>query len=71
MKRSPNALQEPIQLPDGKYELPPRGLEGPWEVVPEEQAHAKALQVLRDSKTKAAASSGETASGETKDELKV
>lgn len=71
MKRSPNALQEPIQLPDGKYELPPRGLEGPWEVVPEEQAHAKALQVLRDSKTKAATSSGETASGETKDELKV
>jgi len=58
-------------LPDGKYELPPRGLEGPWEVVPEEQAFAKALQVLRDLKTKVATSSGETAPDEAKNELTV
>lgn len=55
LKRAPTALQEPILLPDGKYELPPRGLEGPWEEVADEQAHAKAIQVLRDLKTKAPA----------------
>lgn len=52
LKRASNALQEPILLSDGKYELPPRGLEGPWEEVPDEQAYSKAMQVLRDLKTK-------------------
>ncbi len=51
-------MQEPVLLPDGKYELPPRGLEGPWEEVSEDQAYAKAIQVMRDSKAKAPTSSG-------------
>lgn len=47
-------MQEPVLLSDGKYQLPPRGLEGPWEEVMEEQACAKATQVLRDIKLQAA-----------------
>lgn len=40
-------------LSDGKYQLPPRGLEGPWEIVTADKAHAKTIQVLRDMKHKA------------------
>ncbi len=75
LKRAPNALQEPVLLPDGKYELPPRGLEGPWEEVADEQAYAKAIQVLRDLKAKAPAPapSEETPSSEEtkKNEIEV
>jgi len=52
LKRAPYALQEPILLSDGRYQLPPRGLEGPWEEVSDEKACAKATQVLRDIKLK-------------------
>lgn len=48
MRRAPVALQEPVLLSDGKYRLPPRGLEGQWEEVTEQQACAKATQVMRD-----------------------
>ena len=54
LRRSPHALQEPVLLSDGKYQLPPRGLEGPWEEVIEEQACAKATQVMRDIKLQTA-----------------
>ena len=47
-------MQEPVLLSDGKYQLPPRGLEGPWEEVIEEQACAKATQVMRDIKLQSA-----------------
>ena len=50
LKRDSNALQKPIALDDGKYKLPPRGLEGPWEEVSNDKAHAKVMQVLRDLK---------------------
>jgi hypothetical protein len=50
LRRSPYALQQPVLLSNGKYQLPPRGLEGPWEEVTEEQACAKATQVMRDVK---------------------
>ncbi|KAL7544886.1 hypothetical protein ACHAWF_008249 [Thalassiosira exigua] len=50
LKRAPYALQEPVRLSDGKYMLPPRGLEGPWEAVSEDKARQKAIQVLRDVK---------------------
>ncbi|KAL7535282.1 hypothetical protein ACHAXR_006393 [Thalassiosira sp. AJA248-18] len=53
LKRAPYALQEPVLLSDGKYQLPPRGLEGPWEAVSDDKACAKAIQVMRDLKTKA------------------
>ena len=56
MKRAPYALQEPVLLSDGKYQLPPRGLEGPWEEVTEEKACAKAIQVMRDVKVQVSTS---------------
>ncbi len=58
-------MQEPVLLSDGKYQLPPRGLEGPWEEVTEEQACAKATQVMRDIKLQSAVgiTFGETEEG--------
>lgn len=50
LKRASYALQEPVLLHDGKYKLPPRELEGPWEEVTEDKACEKAMQVLRDMK---------------------
>ena len=73
LKRASSAVQSPICLPDGNYELPPRGLEGPWEEVPEEQAFAKAMQTLRDLKKKVpTATTSETMTPEeTQNELAV
>mmetsp|Transcript_32807 Transcript_32807/g.53573 ORF Transcript_32807/g.53573 Transcript_32807/m.53573 type:complete len:152 (+) Transcript_32807:900-1355(+) len=52
LKRARYALQEPVLLSDGKYQLPPRGLEGPWEEISDDKACVKATQVMRDMKTK-------------------
>ena len=52
IKRASHALSIPIPLENGKYQLPPRGLEGPWEEVGEDKALSKACQVMRDLKLK-------------------
>ena len=46
LKRASHALQAPILLDEGRYRLPPRGLDGPWEEISEEKAVAKACQVI-------------------------
>ena len=55
LKRDPGALQAPVLTGDGSYQLPPRGLEGPWEEVSDDKACAKTIQVLRDLKVREAA----------------
>ncbi len=43
-------MKKPNSLDDGKYQLPPRGLEGPWEELSDDKTQAKVMQVLRDLK---------------------
>lgn len=50
LKRDPRALHQAVPTGDGNYQLPPRGLEGPWEEVSADKACAKTVQVLRDLK---------------------
>ena len=50
LKRPDNELHRPVPLENGRYQLAPRGVDGPWEEVSLDKACLKVCQSLRDLK---------------------
>jgi hypothetical protein len=50
LRRPHSAIHQPFPLSSGKYQLAPRGVEGPWEEVSLDTACLKVCQSMRDLK---------------------